>query len=281
MKWGTAKTILIYIFVIVNIFLFTIYKLNTSRERTSSFENVATVLKNYGISADKDAFTSLPEKTDRLEAVNRVANQDFAKNFFEKTPVKDNRDNYHTKNEKLIINGISFEYSNSAPNLSEFSGITKRNAASKTIKYLKKRGGIESRMKADGITSGKDGSFTVDIIYNYKGIPVFSGNIKVRANNKGVLSVKGKILEFNGIKNRYYNTVSGQAAFIDYLSYYGKYIEKEKKIKNFRYGYYISPEPESVSSYAIPAYEAEFTDGSLVYIDGRVDIESEFRLLGP
>ena len=77
MKWAKAKTILICIFIVVNVFLFIIYKMNSATVRKADMNNVISVLESYNISADGNIFKSLPKKMKQAEVKSVTADKEF------------------------------------------------------------------------------------------------------------------------------------------------------------------------------------------------------------
>ena len=279
MKWSKAKTIFIWIFIFVNIFLFTIYKMNSHKGIQIDEQNAGKILAGFGIKADFSSFSSLPGVMAQIEVVNRISEKDFVGGFFENDYNENPDGSLSSDKEKASVDGMTFEYSNSEPSLKGFAGINHINASGKVISYLAGKGMHSNILNAKSVSENKDGSLTVTVGYKYKDYQVLDSEMFVTANKSGVLSVGGKVLDFVEIRNQHYNTIGGVEAFIEYLSGYGSMLKKEKEISYFEYGYYVSEQPGSVSSYAIPAYEVKFTDGSVIYIDGRVDILPEYRVL--
>lgn len=279
MKWSKAKTIFIYIFIFVNIFLFTIYKMNSNVENGTDPESVSVILEKYNIKADVQLFTSFPPIMAQIEAVCRVPGKETADVLFENPYSAVADGGYSSETEKLTVDGADFEYINTAPKREGFSKTGKNNAASKALALAKDLGVNKRNLFLKSVSENDDKSFTVALTYKYGDFPVFPDGMTVTLSKDGIISAKGVITELGEIKNQYYNTIGGVEAFIEYLSAYGSQLKKEKEIGSFECGYYISEEPGSVSSFAIPAYEVRFTDGSIIYIDGRAKIDPGFRVL--
>ncbi len=277
MKWSRAKTIFIYIFIFVNIFLFTVYKMNSSEGKQISTENVIAVLINYNISAEPAVFESLPKKVKQVEAINISSDEDFLKNLMGKE-YKSEKGIVTSEGKTLDITSFYAEYINGSPKDRKFSGINKHNAPGKVISYLSKTGVNKKNLYAERVSNSKD-KFGVVAGYEYDGKKIFTKPLLVTASKSGVEKIYGPFLTFIEIEKRYYNTISGESALIDYLSFYGSGYKTPVELTNVNNGYYIPMNQGSVSSYAIPAYEFVFSNNETIYLDAREDIEPEFRLL--
>ena len=279
MKWSKAKTIFIYIFIFVNIFLFAIYKLNSSNGKQTDIRSVQTILSKYNVRADISSFVSFPKTMDQIEVVCKAPEKGFTGALFEKEYAENGEGGLSSETETLITEGTSFTYENRAPSRKGFSGISRSNAPSKALSFVSSLGINKKNLYVKNTAENQDGSYTVSLSYKYGKYPMFFRDISVTENKNGILALRGTVAEPGEIKNQYYNTVGGIEAFIEYLSGYGDLITKEKEVASFGCGYYVSEQPGSVSSFAIPAYEVRFTDGSVIYIDGRAEIYPGYRVL--
>lgn len=277
MKWSRAKTIFIYIFIFVNIFLFAVYKMNSSEGKQINTANVIAVLNNYNISVKADVFNNLPKNVKQVEAINIAGEESFIKEIMGKE--------YNSANgvvtadtKTLNLNSFFTEYINTSPRDKKFSGINKHNASGKVIAYLSKAGINKKNIYTERVNNSGD-KFGIITGYEYDGKKIFNGQLLVTASKKGVEKIYGPFLTFTEIEKRYYSIISSETALIDYLSFYGGSYTKKVQITGINNGYFIPQNQGSVSSYAIPAYEIVFSDNKTVYLDAREDIEPEFRLL--
>lgn len=277
MKWSRAKTIFIYIFIFVNIFLFAVYKMNSSEGKQINTQNVIAVLKNYGISANSRVFNSLPGQVKQVEAINISSEEKFLKALMGKE-YKSEKGIVTYEGKTLDITSSFAEYINSSPKDRKFSGVNKHNASGKVISYLSKTGVNKKTLYAERVSNSKD-KFGVVAGYEFDGKKIFTKPLLVTASKSGVEKIYGPFLTFAEIEKRYYNTISSESALIDYLSFYGNNYKTAVELTAVNNGYYIPMNQGSVSSYAIPAYEFVFSNNETVYLDAREDIEPEFRLL--
>lgn len=278
MKWSRAKTIFIYIFIFVNIFLFTVYRMNSSEGKQINIQNVVAVLEGYDISVKPELFVSLPQRIKQVEAINISEDEELLKALMGKEYTEENGI-IASGSKRLDISSSSAVYTNSAPEDRRFSGINRHNASGRVTDFLSKAGIGKKYISPERVTSSEDNKFGITIGYEYDGNKIFTNRLLVTANEKGIEKITGPFLSFAEIENRYYNTISSENAFMDYLSFYGQGYTEKTEILEISCGYYISLEQGSVSSYAIPAYEFVFSNNKTIYLDAREDIEPEFKLL--
>ncbi len=278
MKWAKAKTIFIYIFIFVNIFLFVVYRMNSSDGKQISTENVIAVLKNYNINTDGREFERLPAKMKQVEALNLSTDESFLKELMGKN---------RTVSDGLITSEaktVSFEsgnlhYTDTAPKMRKFSGINKHNASGKMVDFIASLGVDKKYLSSESVTQSKDGKFGVVIGYEYENNKIFSNGLFGLASENGVEKLTGPVFEFKEIENRFYNTVSSEEVLIDYLSFRGNLSGEPSELIEVNCGYFVSGDGGSVSSYAIPAYEYVFSGNKKLRLDARQSIEAEFKLL--
>lgn len=278
MKWARAKTIFIYIFIFVNIFLFVVYRMNSSEGKQISTRNVISVLKGYNILAEGEVFEKLPVRMKQVEALSIAADEAFLKSLMGKK--YENNNGVITSGTKALTSeaGNSL-FTDSSPENRKFSGINKHNASGKIIDFLASLGVNKKNLRAESITESKDGKFGVVIGYAYEKQKVFSNGLFSMASEKGVEKISGPFLEFKELENRYYYTLSPEEVLIDYLSLSGNISAEQAELSEVNCGYFVSGDGESVSSYAIPAYEFVFSGNKTLYLDARQNIEPEFKLL--
>lgn len=279
MKWARAKTIFIIIFLFVNIFLYAIYRMNSDEGKAIDVDSVTAVLSNYGISANTGEFQSLPSQVAQFEAKQLQSAEDFAESFFNQAAKKESG-KYVAGTETATFTEKGINYKNSSPDSRGFNGINKHNAPSRILGYLEKRGIQKNSLIAERVSASGSDSFTVTFNYSFNGKKILNHTLFATAGNKGITEIKGPLLTFNEIKKGIYHTVSWPSALLDFISFYGSTLFPEpSEIKSVNVGYYVSTDSESLSAYAIPAYNVTLADGRVFYLDGRTNIEPEFILL--
>lgn len=278
MKWAKAKTILICIFIVVNVFLFIIYKMNSATVRKADMNNVISVLESYNISADGNIFKSLPKKMKQAEVKSVTADKEFLNKLLGNEMVSD-KNNFVSGTKKYSYSGGISQYLDTEPDNDSFKGITKHNAPGKFSEYLNSLGINKSNLNTERITQTENGVLGAEISYVFDNKEIFGNRIVISAKDKGVVSFSGPMFEISEIKKGTYVTVPCESVLIDYLSFYGEKYKEPVTLTGVKGGYFVSNNTESVSSYAIPAYKYTFSDNKTVYLDARENIEAEFRVL--
>lgn len=281
MNFGRAKTILIIIFIFVNIFLLTVHNLFYQNETAVGKEKTIEILSNNGIKVKND-IKNFPDKLSGVEIENSAANEEklvslfLGKNYTVKKP-----HTYESEKESLNISDLSIEYKVSKPEDKGYKDISILNAGNKILKTLNKKGLDKSVMEATNISEASEESFFVTLSYSYKGVPVFNNNLYATASKEGLKTVKGTVISFKELKNTEYNILPVTNILLELpLNSDLKSEFKNPEITDIRLGYYLPMGKTEASIYAIPAFEIEINDKKIYYYDARVDINSDAILLG-
>lgn len=281
MNFSRAKTILIIIFIFVNIFLLAIYNLFYQNETAVDKEKTIQILLNNGIKIKND-IKNFPDVLPGVEIENSAANEEkLASIFLGKKYVSEKKHTYKNEKESLIISDLSIEYKVSEPEDKSYKDITILNAGNKILKTLNKKGLDKSVMEASNISEASENSFFVTLSYNYKGVPVFNNNLYATASKEGLKTVKGTVISFKELKNTEYNITPATNILLELpLNSDLKSEFKNPVITDIRLGYYLPLGKTEASIYAIPAFEIEIDDKKIYYYDARVNINQDAVLLG-
>lgn len=281
MNFARAKTILIVIFIFVNIFLLVINNLFYQSETSVSEEKVIQILLNNGIKIKND-IKNFPDTLSGVEIENLAANEEkLASIFLGKNYTYKKSHSYKNENESLSILDLSIEYKVLTPKEKGYKDITILNAGNKILKTLNKKGFDKSVMEASNISESSDNSYFVTLSYTYKGVPVFNNNLYATASKSGIKTIKGTVISFKELKNTKYNITPATNILLELpLNSDLKSEFKNPVVTDIRLGYYLPLGKTEASIYAIPAYEIEIDDKKIYYYDARVNISADAVLLG-
>lgn len=281
MNFSRAKTILIVIFIFVNIFLIVINNLFYQNENAVDKDKAIEILLNNGIKVKND-IKNFPSSLPGVEIENLAANEEkLASIFLGKKYESKKAHTYNNEKESLSILDLSIEFKVLTPKEKGYKDITVLNAGNKILKTLNKKGLDKSVMEATNISEAQESSFFVTLSYNYKGIPVFNNNLYATASKEGIKTVKGTVISFKELKNTEYDIIPATNILLELpLNSDLKSEFKNPVITDIRLGYYLPLGKTEASIYAIPAYEIEIDDKKIYYYDARVNINSESILLG-
>ncbi len=281
MNFSRAKTILIIIFIFVNIFLLVIHNLFYQNETAVNKDKTIEILLNNGIKIKND-IKNFPDTLFGVEIENLSANEEkLASLFLGKNYTTEKTHTYKNEKETLSISDLAIEYKVSEPKEKGYKDITILNAGNKILKTLNKKGLDKSVMEASNISESSNNSFFVTLSYNYKGIPVFNNNLYATASKEGLKTVKGTVISFKELKNTEYDITPATNILLELpLNSDLKSEFKEPIVTDIRLGYYLPLGKTEASIYAIPAYEIEINDKKIYYYDARVNINADAVLLG-
>ena len=281
MNFARAKTILIFIFLFVNIFLIVVYNLFFQKVNTVDIDVAIDILKNNNITVDKSLVKHFESSMQGAEVYNVSTDKEKTATMFLGENYTSPRENYYTKEgESLLISDTSVDYKVFDAKDKSFNKITHLNAENKTLKALNKKGIGKSVLQVLNITDNGEKNFFVTFMYAYNDYPVFNSNLYATVTDKGITSIKGTVLSFEKIKEKY-NLTPPSNILLELASNNELKSEFQSvQITGLRLGYYLPLGKSETSTYAIPSYEIEVNDCKVFYYDARENITPDVVLLG-
>lgn len=281
MNFARAKTILIFIFLFVNIFLIVVYNLFFQKVNTVDIDVAIDILKNNNITVEKSLVKHFESSMQGAEVYNVSTDKEKTATMFLGENYTSPRENYYTKEgESLLISDTSVDYKVFDAKDKSFNKITHLNAGNKTLKALNKKGIGKSVLQVLNITDNGEKNFFVTFMYAYNDYPVFNSNLYATVTDKGITSIKGTVLSFEKIKEKY-NLTPPSNILLELVSNNELKSEFQSvQITGLRLGYYLPLGKSETSTYAIPSYEIEVNDCKVFYYDARENITPDVVLLG-
>ncbi len=257
MDWRRFKNIIIIALVIINtvfgVFLIKV-KLSDKSSAIKTRENVILVLKNAGISLQKEDF---PESRSEYSAcyISRFLPGDAS--FINK--IIGNNGSFSEENEVL-----SFKLSPSGRLSLEREDITE------VCRAFMDKNGIFSELYSEEYIKISDKSAKARFCLEYDGCKFFDSYIEFSLNSKGICAVKGKnFVKIEEDISRYEATNLPLESILVSIPR-----DKEKsgecRISDISFGYYLGNSADVyVSVLALPVWEIKFSDGETLFYDAR------------
>ena len=282
MNFGRAKTILIYIFLFVNIFLLVVYNLFYEKQNVVNTDTAIALLSKNNITVEKSLIENFASSLEGVEIDNLAVNEEKIASLFLGKTYNSPRDHYYSKEgESLEINDLSVDYKILNPSDKSYKDANSLNVGNKVLKTLAKKNIDNSVLEVSNTSDNKNGSYFVTIMYKYNDYPVFNNNIHATASTKGLTAVKGTVVSFKKLKDVKYNITPTANILLELLSNGDLKTEfPDAKVTAIRLGYYLPLGKSEASIYAIPAYEIEINSKKVYFYDARERITAEAVLLG-
>lgn len=257
MNWSKAKTVLIFFFVIINIFLFyTILgrSLNNYYISKETVNNTVEILKNSGITVDKDIIPRRIQSVSQFEADNIIVSyEEFAKKMLGDNCIKISESEYKGDTGSISYFGDKFIFK------TQYSGDTSKSESN-----------LIAILNSYGITLNDytyiDGSF----VKNIDGKKVYDCELNFDFTSENELMIYGVWFQK---KTEPVTTdaelKSAAAVLVDFLSSPDR-PEGELTIEGVELGYMIY-ETENFHKSIVPisAWQVSLSSGEKVYLDAR------------
>ncbi len=282
MNFARAKTILIFIFIFVNIFLLVIYNFLILDHKTIDEKTLMTVLNNNNITVDLSVISNEEVTVPGVEVINTGNDREnFLNSVLGKKYVKIDENTFNSEKMSVIFSSSLIEITAKDNKDKKYKDINELNAGNKVINTLSKMDFDKSHLNVFNVIKNPKGDFYITVNYSYNNLPVFNHRLNVFADQSGIKSIKGNVLSFKELKNHSYDLISVSEVLLDFINQKGDDLnDEETSIVDVKRGYFLNSGELSISAYAIPSYEIKLKDGRLFYFDARKDIDPAFKKLG-
>ncbi|MBE7020827.1 MAG: hypothetical protein E7411_05290 [Ruminococcaceae bacterium] len=282
MNFKRAKTILIVIFLFVNIFLIVINNLFYESDITVDTKTVISILSKSGISLNEDILKEYPVSVPRVEVENVAADENKLATLLLGKGYNSSKEHYYSgEGAALTVSELSVDYKVVEPKDKSFKDISPLNAGNKALKKLNKKGIGESALEVENISDNGNNNYYVTLSYKFEEYPLFNNHLYVTVTDRGILAMKGTVIDFNEIKNEDYKIIPAANILLELPSNPDlKNVDKNPEVTGIRLGYFLPMGKGEASIYAIPAYEIEISNKKIYYYDARENISSDVILLG-
>ena len=264
MNFGRVKTLLILLFLIVNLFLIG-YIFVTSNDITApdrkTTKTTVEILKNRNITLNEKINLASAEKINNinLEAVT-MDEKSFASKLLGEFKAKGN--NYKNDFGDLTITNGHFVWNvKESHNFSEFN---EKQVKKYAVQFLNKHEFDTSLLKITDV-SLINGNYQVTFSHFFFDKELFNIKTKVYISGGGVYKIEGNIFSLVSLSGSE-QTCNPINTLLNYSA--TKNIKEKEEIIEINSGYYTESNPEKYKSLsAQPCFEIVFADGKKLYFD--------------
>lgn len=260
MNWYKAKTILIILFICVNIFLGTkiIFERNN---KNSELENtLSKILTSNNIELDIAKIPTIKSNISVPEFFN-ISSDKLITSLIP-SPIKANENTYTNENgtKKIVISNNTISYTDSAPT-EILKDINKNNIVSKLTPMLKKLN--VAKLVFPTSISESDGNFQVDFGYTINKHTLFNNSLSFSVSKNGVHKIEGSINIPNSENGYSYDLINIETILLNFIKYNKS--ATPIKISSIKFGYYFPPYEDAISTQVIPVYQITVTNKTYLY----------------
>ncbi len=280
MNWARAKTILIAVFLLLNVFLFSVYHSITTSKTEMDMKQLTQVLAKNHILLKQDIIKKIPTEIRNVELTNLAGEpQKCAERLLGEGYTTIGETQYKKGSKTLQINRSTVVLLDSAPNEPDYAGIRPEQADKKVSAVLESWGVPPQYLHCT--KREYDASHHIVLTYQlrYDNLAVFNSTIQVVVGDGGIMSVQGVLLTVGDSLEMKYEIVNPRNILLELINNPELQSQEEKTITEMNLGYYIPRNDFSISSGAIPAYRISAETGKAYYYDARVNIPNAVRLL--
>ncbi len=275
MEWKKAKTILIWLFIVIDICLlaYNIY-LNFGNNRVQ-LEELSPILKENNIVISED-ISAKNRKSVFVHEYKSAEITDELKDVLLGSYDEISKGRYISKDKKIVLktDNNEFFYENKSPDFSDFNKLKEKNAEKILKKYLKLLG-VSEYAKLEEIKTD-DEKITVNYSFEINGLEIFSSDLIFVISQKGIHKMYGT-LNVPNIETGYEFELSNiETIFLNFSR--NNKNSSEVKIEQLKLGCYLSDYENAVTSQALPAYMIKTNDKIYIY-DARDGVDSSQRQL--
>jgi hypothetical protein len=282
MNWAKAKTILIIVFLLLNVFLFLTYSSILKSKSETDVKQLTQVLEKHNMNLAQNALKKTPVKLHSVELLNLAGdNKSCAENFLKDGYTTVNEREFKKGSQTLLINRSEVEYIDSDPQDFSYQDISEERAEKKVSKELTRLGIPEDTLQC--VRRFRNSSDHLVLVYNlkYGDFSVFNSAVQVIVCQTGITSIKGVLLAVNETNplDMQYEILNSQNILLELLSNPELNDQTPQEILEVNLGYYIPKNDFVMSADAIPAYQIMLGNGKVYYYDARVSVPNTVRLL--
>ena len=274
MQWAKAKTIMIWLFLIVDLILLTVLTVNKLKNKDSN-EHLIAVLKHNNINIREELLNRDSKKIFAYEFLALNLTDELA-GVFLKDPVKKDNNFYESKDKTALISmdGGYINYENKNPDFSGFVGVNEKNVHHKLQPYLKTFN-INKYVRPVKI-SVENEDISVSYSYFFNDMELYSGELNFLVSPKGIKRIHGNI-NIPNKESGYDFTLSGIETILLTFIQNNTFLNEET-IVSINEGYYLINYQNLLIAQAIPVYRIKTSNKTYIY-DARDGIDASKRQL--
>ncbi len=282
MNWSKAKTILIVVFLLLNVFLLATYHSILKSGSDIDAGQLHQVLQTHNITLKQNVFKTMPRRLKSVEFRNLAADKDGCAEIFWKdgyTTVSEGV--YQKGTQTLTLQRSILQFTDSAPDDQRYQGITLEKTQDRILDDLQNLGISKKHIRSTRMSRGENGEQTFSFQMQYLDYPVFNSSLQVTASERGITGIRGALLtvqDENAIDMEY-EILSLQNILLELLSNPEMDPQIPHEVVDVTLGYYVPKNDAVISTEAIPAYRIQMGSGKGYYYDARSGVPNAMRLL--
>ena len=266
MNWYRAKTILIILFICVNIFLGTIIIIDRHARNAELENTLSKILTANNIELDIAKIPVIKSNISVPEFLN-ISSTDKLIAALMSSPVKSGDNTYTDGTKKMVILNNTISYTDSAPN-QPLKNINMNNAVSKLRPVLKKLN--VDKLVFPTNMSESNGVYQVDFGYTINKHTLFNNSLSFSVSKNGIHKIEGSINIPNTQNGYSYDLVNIETILLNFIK--NNKSDTTIKLSAIKFGYYFRPYEEAISTQAIPVYQIS-AGGTTYLYDARMGID--------
>ena len=270
MNFGRAKTILIYFFIVVNIFLiYNILSMSENRVTVSeeTLNDTVKILSSNGIELKEGIVLSGYENMPSLELSNPIAKEE---KFASLLCGENKKESISYKGEKGILTIYDdiflFEITQNYRGKEIKSAMPSAKTSKTVLKFLSSLGIDTTYFVWSGTLDKGKGVYEVSFVQKYMSNEFFNSKIVCEVKKDGVYSVKGKYFNIDSASS----LKKIKSPLEIFLSFSGEYGGKDKSIiiNDITTGYYTEQNSNEFSVLpGLPCYKLTLRNGNIYFYD--------------
>ena len=272
MLWNRAKSILIVVFLLINLFLLNYMVVDNFQDHSRALLDLTAVLSNNGIHLRVDKMPATVEELHVPELSPLIIDETFAKKLIANPVAYENGFASEDNNARLELRDGSFFYRNEAPKDSSFYYVNPENAVAKIRPYLDKLGVGHLTYAVDIATIGED--IVVEYAYRVGDYKLFDTHFSVTVTKNGVKQIKGFLGTADSSNGFSYQLSQLETVLLSLAQNQIQGVE----ITHIELGYYLINYQDALVSQAIPVYHLRTSMGECI-LDARDGVEHNQRML--
>lgn len=272
MQWQRAKSIMIVVFLLINILLATYLIIDRHTGSQQTILHLTDVLSKNGIHLQEGA---LPKEMDSLfvpEFSAPVLTEKQVSKLIDDPVATENGFTNADNTARLECKDNVFTYENTSPKERAFRRVSSKNVVSKLNPYLKALGVSELLYPVD--ISEIQENILVEYAYRIKDRKLFDARLRITVSKEGIHSIRG-ILVVPDPKNGFSYQLSHLETILMSLA---QTEEEGLRISKIDLGYYFINYTDALVSQAIPVYQIRTSRGDIL-MDARDGVATEERIL--
>ncbi len=272
MQWYRAKTILIVVFLCINIFLGIYLITDRYQNESRALSELVNVLSANQIHLRVDSLPKVPPQVLVPEFFGAPLSEKTIKLLVPNFLPKENGYTNAEGSISLEQTGNRILYQNPTPNQKGFRKVNENNVISKLRPYVEALG-VEKYVYPVNVSRIQD-DIMVEYAYRVDSTKLYGSSLRISVSTDGIRQIRG----FLGVpdrKNGFSYRLSKLETVLMGLAQMGY---EGIEITAVKLGYYFIDYTDAMVSQAIPVYQIRTSAGELI-LDGRDGVENAQRLL--